>query len=355
MSSMQALQLVEWEAEPELRELPVPEPGPGEVLLSVRAAGLCHSDLHLMVWPAGTLPYELPFTLGHENAGTVAALGAGVEGLEVGETVLVYGPWGCGRCWHCASGAFNLCEHQAERRGHGCGLGFDGGLAEYVVVPSARYLVGIDDLDPVAAAPLTDAALTPYHAVKSVLGLLTPGSEAVVIGIGGLGHVAIQILRALTPARVVAVDRRSEALELARTAGAEAVFDSGVAGAAEIRAELARRGATVVLDFVGIDPTLELAAGLVAPGGQVSVVGVGGGSFPVGFGSSPLEAAAVVPNWGSLPELIEVVELARAGLIEVEVERLTLAAALDGYRRLREGEVVGRAVVAPGGDGEIRR
>jgi alcohol dehydrogenase, propanol-preferring len=349
VKSMAAVQLVEWEADPVLVEVPVPEPGPGEVLVRVEAAGLCHSDLHLMEWPPGTLPYRLPFTLGHENAGTVTALGAGVDGVAEGERVLVYGPWGCGRCWHCASGVFNLCERQAERRGHGCGLGFDGGLAEFVVVPSSRYLVGIGDLDPIAAAPLTDAALTPYHAIKQMLGLLRAGSEVVVIGVGGLGHVAIQILRTQTAARVLAVDRRAEALQLARTAGADAVLDSTSAGTEEILGELSGAGATAVLDFVGVDQTLALAAAVIAPGGRVSVVGVGGGALPVGFGSTPLEATAVVPNWGSLPELIEVVELARAGLLEIEVERFALEDAVEAYRKLREGEVVGRAVVAPNG------
>ena len=114
--------------------VPRPEPGPGEVLLEVRAAGLCHSDLHLMEWPAGTLPYALPFTLGHEVAGVVAALGAGATGVEVGDSVLVYGPWGCGCCPRCSRGEEHLCE-RGRRRAGGCGLGRDGGLADYVVSP----------------------------------------------------------------------------------------------------------------------------------------------------------------------------------------------------------------------------
>src|SRR3954463_15909111 len=207
---MQAIQLTAWEQPARLVDVPVPEPGPGEVLVRVAGAGLCHSDVHLMRWPAGTLPYTLPFTLGHEVAGVVAALGAGADGPEPGTPVLVYGPWGCGRCPACSLGA--EMPGEGERRGRGAGLGRDGGLAEYLVVPSARLTVPLDGLDPVAAAPLADAGLTPYHAIRRALGMLRPGTSAIVIGFGGLGHVAVQLLKALGPAREVAVDRRDEAL-----------------------------------------------------------------------------------------------------------------------------------------------
>src|SRR5881392_2287904 len=133
MRRMRAVRLTEWRKRPDLCEVEQPSPGPGEVLLRVGGAGLCHSDLHLMHWPGGALPYDLPFTLGHEVAGTVAALGPGTPG-EPGEPVLVYGPWGCGRCPACSVGAEHLCER--PRRGRGAGLGCDGGLAEYIVVPS---------------------------------------------------------------------------------------------------------------------------------------------------------------------------------------------------------------------------
>jgi propanol-preferring alcohol dehydrogenase len=339
---MKAVQLVRWQAEPELRELDVPELGLGEVLVKVAGAGLCHSDLHLLDWPEGTLPFEVPFTLGHETAGTVAAVGPGVSALDEGDAVLVYGPWGCGTCWHCARGAENLCP---ERHGRGCGLGFDGGLAEYVVVPSARLLVPIGDLDPVDAAPLTDAALTPYHAIKSELWRLRPGSFVVVIGVGGLGHAAVQLLRELSPARIVAVDLREHPRRLALAAGAHAALDANGLEPADVRAELGADGAALVLDFVGTDETLRLAGSVLATGGHVSMVGLGGGTFPMAFGSVPLEWSLSRPSWGTLPELHEVVAL--AGVLELEVERLSLDEAIDGYRRLREGTVVGRAVVVP--------
>jgi propanol-preferring alcohol dehydrogenase len=339
---VRAVQLVRWQAEPELRDVAVPEPGAGEVLVQVAGAGLCHSDLHLMEWPEGTLPWRLPFTLGHETAGAVAALGAGASGFDEGDRVLVYGPWGCGACVQCVRGAENLCLYRFDRPGAGCGLGYDGGLAEYVLVPSVRFLVPLGDLDPVAAAPLTDAALTPYHALKPVLPHLVPGSSVLVIGVGGLGSIAVQLLRVLSPARVVAVDLREASRELALRYGAAAALDP----AGDVRDALGA-GATLVLDFVGNDATLALAAGSLEIGGHVAVVGLGGGSFPMAFGAVPLEWSLRRPSWGTLPELHEVVALAHSGAIEIPVERLALEDAPDGYRRLHDGEIGGRAVVVP--------
>ena len=342
---MKAVQLVRWQAEPELQEVEAPEPAPGGVVVKVEGAGLCHSDIHLMEWPEGTMPWDLPFTLGHETAGTVAALGAGVTAVVEGDRVLVYGPWGCGACWHCARGAENLCPH---RRYAGCGLGFDGGLAEYLAVPSPRLLVPLGDLDPVHAAPLTDAGLTSYHAVKTELPRLLPGSSVVVIGVGGLGHMAVQLLRELTSARVVAVDVRESARQLAVDAGAAAALDAAGLEPSDVRAETGRAGANLVLDFVGSDATLRLAASVIGAGGHVTMVGLGGGAFPMGQTTAlPIDWSLSKPSWGTLPELHEVVALARAGSLEVEVERLGLDEAIDGYRRLRSGEVVGRAVVVP--------
>jgi len=340
---VKAVRLVAWQAEPQLCEVDVPEPGPGEVLVKVEATGLCHSDLHVMDWPAGTLAWELPLTLGHEVAGTVAALGAGAKGVEEGDAVLVYGPWGCGVCRQCARGAENVCE---RGRG-GCGLGFDGGLAEYVRVPSPRLLVSRGDLDAVHAAPLTDAALTPYHALKPELWRLHPGSSVVVIGVGGLGHVAVQLVRELSPARIVAVDLRERARRFAFDAGAHASLDAKGLTAADLRAEVGVAGATLVLDFVGSDETVRLAASALATSGHVSIVGLGGTTFPRAFGTVPLEWSVSRPSWGTLPELHEVVALARSGLLELEVETLRLDETIEGYRRLRRGEIAGRAVVVP--------
>ena len=344
---MRAIRLQRWQHEPELVDIPVPDPGPGQVLIEVQAAGLCHSDLHLSEWPAEAVPFELPFTLGHETAGRVAALGPGTDGVREGASVLVYSRWGCGHCVPCLQGMDNACQGPiSDQRGFGGGVGCDGGLAEYMLVPSPRYLVAIDDLDPVLAAPLSDAALSPYHAIKRATHRLQPGASAVVIGVGGLGHLAVQLLRVLSPVRVVAVDLRAEARELALAAGADSAVDAEGLTPAELRERTGAAGASLILDFVASDATLTLAAGAVAVGGEIAYVGRGGGSLPVAPGRLPFECSVSLPSWGSLPELVEVIALAQAGAISVEVERLGLEDALEGYRRLRQGTIRGRGVVA---------
>lgn len=345
---MQALRLTAWRSEAELQEVPDPEPGPGEVLVKIGGAGACHSDLHLMdEFTEGSLGFDPPFTLGHENAGWVEALGAGVHGVELGEPVAIYGPWGCGRCSRCLAGMENYCEHQAAIGAMGGGLGRDGGMATYMLVPSARYLVALGELDPVDAAPLTDAGLTPYHAVKRSLPLLVPGSTVCVIGAGGLGHMAVQILRALCPATVVAVDTRFEALALASDVGAHHVVTAGDNAAAEIRDLSRGRGVDVVLDFVGADSTLALGASVVRPLGHLTLVGLAGGTLPVSFFGIAFEAAVASTYWGSLTELAEVLALASEGHIRAEVTTYPLAHANDAYGALREGKIRGRAVVVP--------
>src|SRR5271170_5684592 len=210
---MQAFQFVEWQKPGHLNEVSVPEPGPGQVLLKIGGAGACHSDLHLMEMPAGLRSFKLPFTLGHENAGWVEKLGPGATGFAEGDPVIVYGPWGCGLCMNCRMGMENYCEKPGGPTPGGLG-GFDGGMANYLLVPATRFLVPLDNLDPRDAAPLSDAALTSYHAIKRSLHVLGAGSTAVVIGAGGLGQMAIQVLRALSGATtVIAVDTSADKLE----------------------------------------------------------------------------------------------------------------------------------------------
>lgn len=348
--TMQAFQLVGWRQPPELRELPVPEPQAGEVLVKVGGAGACHSDLHLMDWEAGTLPFDPPFTLGHENAGWVERLGAGVHGVAVGDPVLVYGPWGCGHCAACRRSSENYCEHAAEIGTMGGGLGRDGGMAEYLLVPSSRLLLGLGELEPQEAAPLTDAALTPYHAIKRSLHKLGPGSHTVVIGAGGLGHMAIQILDAICPTRIVAVDLADEKLALAREVGAEeAVKADAEDAAAQVREATRGRGAELVLDLVGSDETLALGAAAGRSEGDLAVVGLAGGTYRLSFFSQAYELAVATTYWGSALELMEVIELARAGSIHAHVERFPLARVGEAYDKLRRGEIDGRAVICPAG------
>src|SRR5262245_7021547 len=257
---MKAYRMTAWKTPPEYQDVPVPEPGPGQVLVKVGAAGLCHSDLHVMhEFDEGIFNAELPFTLGHENAGWVEALGPGAGGFDVGDAVAVYGPLGCGWCSRCSVGDENLCEHIADLPGAGRGLGVDGGLAPYLLVDSPRQLVALGDLDPVLAAPLTDAAVTPYRAINRSLDVLGPGSTVSVLGVGGLGHLAIQILRALTPATIVAVDPRPEAREHARALGADHVLEPGPDAAETILDLTKGRGVALALDLVGSEDTLGLA------------------------------------------------------------------------------------------------
>ncbi|MEU8788798.1 NAD(P)-dependent alcohol dehydrogenase [Streptomyces sp. NPDC048643] len=346
---MKALQYRTIGAAPEVVTVPDPEPGPGQVLLKVTAAGVCHSDIAVMSRPAESFPYALPLTLGHEGAGTVAALGDGVSGVAVGDEVAVYGPWGCGICAKCAEGKENYCLRADELGIRPPGLGAPGAMAEYLLVDDPRHLVPTDGLDPVATVPLTDAGLTPYHAIKRSLPKLTPGSTAVVIGTGGLGHVAVQLLRALTSARVIALDVSEDKLALARTVGAHETVLSDAGAAAKVRELTGGLGAQAVFDFVGADPTVRTAGAVAAVEGDVSIVGIGGGALPVGFGSLPFEVSVTAPYWGSRGELIEVLDLARSGAVSVHTETYSLDEAPLAYERLHAGRINGRAVILPNG------
>ncbi|GAB2927135.1 NAD(P)-dependent alcohol dehydrogenase [Streptomyces mayteni] len=346
---MKAVQYREIGAAPEVVVVPDPEPGPGQVLLRVAAAGVCHSDIAVMSWPAESFPYALPQTLGHEATGTVAAVGEGVTGLEVGELVAVYGPQGCGRCAKCAEGKENYCLRAAELGIFPPGLGAPGAMAEFLLVNDARFLVPLDGLDPVTSVPLTDAGLTPYHAVKRSLPKLRPGSTAVVIGAGGLGHVAIQLLRALTPSRVIALDVSEEKLALARSVGAHETVLSDQRAADRVRELTGGLGAEAVFDFVGAQPTVTTAGAVAAVEADVAIVGIAGGALPVGINTTAFDVAVTAPYWGSRGELGEVLALARSGAVEVRVETYGIDEAPMAYERLHAGKVNGRAVIVPNG------
>jgi propanol-preferring alcohol dehydrogenase len=318
------------------------------VLIKIGGAGVCHSDLHVMEEELGFKP---GFTLGHENAGWVAALGQGVAGFKEGDAVAVYGPWGCGRCHACQLSAENYCENWARIDGFGGGLGLDGGMAEYMLVPSARLLVPLGGLSPAKAAPLSDAALTPYHAIKRALPQLHAGSTVVVIGVGGLGHMAIQLLRVLAPAHIVAADVDDRKLEQARALGADEVVNNRDAGEAAERIQkiAGPRGAGLVLDLVGVKPTLDLGAKLLGRNSVWTIVGLGGGHHDFHHGSTPYGTSMSIPYWGSRVELMEVIAMAREGRIHAETTEFPLSQAVDVYRRLKAGEISGRAVLVPDG------
>jgi propanol-preferring alcohol dehydrogenase len=347
-AKMTAFQLTGWQQPPEYVEVDVPRPGAGEVLLKMAGVGLCHSDFLFMEAPAGTLPYRLPFTLGHENAGWVAALGPGVTGLELGTPVLVAGVHGCGHCPFCLRGHDNYCVDSWQGRGYG----EDGGLAPYLAVPR-RELVPLSGLDPRRAAPLTDAGATSYHAVKRVLPKLVPGSTAVVIGVGGLGAYAVQYLRLLSPARVVAVDVAAGRLTLAKDLGAhETVLSAGGDAAdtvAAVKAAIGGAGAEGVFDFVGTDATMATALGSATTLGAVAIVGAGGGKAQVSWETVPRECDVFIPMAASIADLHEVVALAETGAVRIEVEQFAFDRAAEAYRRFHDGELRSRAVVLPNG------
>ncbi|GAB2954191.1 NAD(P)-dependent alcohol dehydrogenase [Micromonospora polyrhachis] len=330
----------------ELVDVPVPTAGPGEVLLGVGAVGACHSDLHILDAPGG---FPTPITLGHEIAGRVEALGPGVTGWTPGEAAAVYGIIGCGHCRACLRGLENQCRTVPVG---GIGISRDGGLADYVVVP-ASHLLKIGDLEMTQAAPLTDAGLTPYHAIELSRPSLRPGTCCVVIGIGGLGHMAIRILAATTAVTVVAVDSNEEALALASRMGAQHTVRAGQDAVDQIRRIVGPPpdGADVVLDFVGVDSTLTLARSVVSAGGQLMLVGLGGGGLTLQTGAGPvpvpLETTARIPFWGTRAELQEVVALAQQGLVKAEVHAFPLTDVVEVYDKLRRGEIHGRAVLVP--------
>lgn len=325
----------------EVADITQPDPGPEQVVVKVAGAGVCHSDVVISRAPdfygAGQ-----PFTLGHETAGWVAATGPGVVGLEEGLPVVVHSEWGCGTCTTCRRGHERLCPEVAPVAGGG--LGADGGMATHILVPAARYVVPLGDLDPVTAGPLDDAALTPYHAIRNSRDELDGASVAVVIGAGGVGHMAIQILKAVTPARVVVVEpdegRRAFALDL----GADLAVHPDDDVAAQVRS-LRRDGASAVFDLVGSDATLALAAGAVGPVGRVVLIGTKLGTFGFNLISLPWETRLHTSYAGEACELEEVVALAQAGHITVHARTIGLDDVPEAIAALDRGDHgVGRAI-----------
>ena len=348
---MKAVQLPNWKSDPVLIEVDVPSAGPGQVVLKIAGAGLCHSDLHLLHdFEEGMLPWHVPFILGHENAGYVHQVGEGVTSVSVGQPVAVFGPWGCGRCAACGRGQDTYCVAPLDGfdSAFGGGLGTNGGQAEYMLVPDARFLVPIGEgLDPVAAAPLTDAGLTPYHAVKLSVAKMVPGSKVVVIGAGGLGHMAIQIIKAMTAADVVAIDIKPAARELAQKSGADVVLDGGSEDIVAQIKDATGGGGDVVIDFVGTDATLATAVGSCKYQSDLTLVGVAGGSFPFNLYAPPYETAMRSIYWGTRSELGEVLALAARGLITPEYKTYKLDDALSAYADMEAGRLTGRAVITP--------
>jgi propanol-preferring alcohol dehydrogenase len=345
---MLAYRLLKAQTQPEFQEVPEPHAGPGQVLVKVAGSGLCHTDFTVISRDPGYWKGEHPpFTLGHEIAGSVEEVGLGVKGFERGDNVAVNPSWAsCGRCHMCRSGDENHCLYQKSIRAPG--VGYDGGHAPYVLVPEARFLVPIGDLDPIEAAPLTDAGITTYTAVKAALPGIWPGSTVAVIGIGGLGLYAIQFLRQLTSARIVAVDSSEARLKLAREYGADEVISSGPGAADHIRELTDGVGAAFVLDCVGVNATLATGVAALSWRGRLAMVGAGGGSIPFDFFKMPPGAQLVTSLNGGSVALKEVVDMAALGRLKILIDRYPLSAAKQAYDDFEHGRLVGRAVLLPG-------
>ncbi len=324
-----------------LEHVPAPEPESDEVLVRVAGAGVCRSDLHVL---DGLLDdyLRLPVTMGHEISGWVEATGPDVRDLEPGQPAVVMVGWGCGHCRWCVSGHEQLCASGEE-----AGSTMDGGFAELVLVPHRRHVVPLGSLDPVDATPLGCAALSAYAAVKRVRPHLTGRATALVLGAGGLGQYAIQLLGELTGAAVIAVDAREERLARALELGAEHALVAGPE-AASMLTELSRgEGADAVLDFVGTDDSLALAGSAVGRRGIVVLLGLAGGVLPFGFYALAPEASLTTVWAGTIADLHEVVALAEAGRIRADVRRYPLTAVNDALDDLRAGRVPDRAAVVP--------
>jgi len=342
MTTMMAYRLVGWREPARFEEVPVPRPGPGEALVKVAGVGLCHTDVLFLESPEGAFPYELPMTLGHEIAGTVHEVGEGVGDLAPGDDVVVKSRNSCGTCSYCLRGFDNYCTTYP----FGFGSGLDGGLSPLAAFPR-RCLVRLRTLDPVQAGPLADAGCTSYHAVTKALPKLGPGTTAVVIGAGGLGGYALQYLRLLSAAQVIAVDVAAHRLALASDLGAHHTISSDGTALAQIRDLTAGTGADAVFDFVGTDDTMRLALASARTLGIVALVGAGGGTGGVAWGTVARECEVYIPMGGTLKDLHDVVALAEAGRLTMRNELFRFEETPAAYERLRVGDLDGRAVVMP--------
>jgi alcohol dehydrogenase len=324
-----------------------PEPKGSEVLVRVERCGVCHSDLHMQdgffaLGDGKTLDVRegrtLPFTLGHEIAGTVERAGPDASGVSPGAKVAVY-PWiGCGQCAACKAGEENLCS--ANRH---LGISADGGFASHVLVPHPRYLIDYAPLSPSFAGALMCSGLTAYSALKRLQAHASRG-PVLLVGLGGVGMMGLSIAKALFPQPPIVADIDGAKREAALKAGAAAAFDPADREARRAIMKSTGGGVFAACDFVGSEKSLGFAAGALAKGGKIVVTGLLGGSFPLAATMFVLKAMTVEGTLtGTLQEANELMALARQGRISaLPIEERPLAAAQQSLDDLREGRVVGR-------------
>jgi len=338
----------------EVQELETPKAKGSQVLIKVQSSGVCHSDIHL--WEGGYEGIEgqflkttdrgvkYPLTPGHEIAGIVDNLGEEAQGFSKNEKVLVY-PWiGEGLCPACRSGEENLCDKPRS-----LGVYMEGGYAEYVLVPSYKYLLKMDDeMDTNASATLSCSALTAYGAVKNTT--LKPNDNVVIVGAGGLGLMAIQLAKAVTGSKIIAMDLDDEKLRAAKKNGADNTINSKKEDPVKAVMELTDKiGADAVIDFVNASKTVETDMQFLRRRAKLVLVGLFGGELKLNLVSMPTRAYRLIGSYtGTLNDMIELVSLARRGVIKPLVSnRFKLNQATEALKMLKEGKILGRGVINP--------
>jgi len=341
---MKAVRLHAYGQHPVIEEVAEPRiTSPYDVIVRIGGAGLCRTDLHIM---EGQFRLKsgltLPYTLGHENAGWVSAVGSAVSNVAPGDTVIVHPQISCGFCRSCRAGDDMHCIQAAFP-----GMDTDGGMAEFLKT-SARALVRLpSSLVPEDIAALADAGITAYHAVKKAIAQLYPGTRAVVIGAGGLGHIGIQCLKALTPAEIIVVDRSSEALDLCRTWGADYTVLSDGQQVATVKEITNGRGAEVVLDFVGEGSAIADGIAMLQRAGSYYMIGYGG-QLVVPTGDIISNEINFVGNLvGSYNELVELMTLTEQGKVTLHTRFYPLVAANEAIHDLETGQLRGRGILVP--------
>lgn len=328
--------------------------GPESVLLKVGAAGLCHSDLHLINghWQKA-LPLKLPTIPGHEIAGWVEETGPSVPNtIKKGDLVAVFGGWGCGYCVYCRRGDEQMCQ---EAKWPGLSE-YSGGFSEFISIPSYRFLVKADEqptlMKPEQLAPLTDAGLTPYRAIKKVRNLLGADKYVAVIGIGGLGFYGIQYARIFgSGATVIAMDRSESKLKMAtEVVGADIAVNISEPNDIKNKIEKITRGKgiDVVLDTVGTDNTIRSSVNSLNKSGAIVLVGLFGKEIKLPLFRTVLNEYQMYGSlWGNFNELREVIELAKSGILKHQIQKFSLSEVNEAMDLLLTGNINGRAVIMP--------
>ncbi|HEV8372451.1 MAG TPA: NAD(P)-dependent alcohol dehydrogenase [Actinomycetota bacterium] len=342
---MKAVRLNQYEQRPAVEDLPEPEiTGPFDVIVRIGGAGLCRTDLHLVEgqW-ASRVGDVLPFTLGHENAGWVHEVGSAVEDLAPGDTVIMHPLVTCGLCRACRAGDDMHCA-----KGDFPGIARDGGMAEFLKT-GARAVVKLDpSLQPADVAALADAGLTAYHAVRKAAPQLYPGTKAVVIGAGGLGHIGIQSLKALTPAEIIVVDRSDAALKLAQEFGADHAVVADGSQVQKVQELTDGQGAEVVIDFVGERGAEHDAWAMTRRAGSHFVIGYGGALNVETIDMISTERNVIGNLVGTFNDLAELMTLAAQGKVKLHTQTYPLSAVNDAMDDLDGGRLQGRGILVPG-------